>query len=221
MGNLVQIVEQRIRKALAGIRLAFRAQITRIDTQGGVQTTQLAGLKPETLEDVELFQHYGLTSVPPEGAMAIVLPLGGQTTHGIILATEHSAYRLQGLASGEVALYTDEGTRIVLRRGKIIDVTCETYNVNCKNYHVSASDSATFTTPNLDASDQVTAAGIINGNGGITLRGGTDGETARIEGNITHTGGILSSSDVEIDGVKHGTHKHDTPSGLSGGPVNG
>jgi len=52
-----------------------------------------------------------------------VLPLGGRTSDGIMIATEHSSYRLQGLESGEVAIYTDEGASIVLKRNRIISVT--------------------------------------------------------------------------------------------------
>lgn len=29
------------------------------------------------MQDVELFQHYGYTSNPPQGSMAVVLPIGG------------------------------------------------------------------------------------------------------------------------------------------------
>ncbi|TXE27154.1 phage baseplate assembly protein V [Serratia marcescens] len=221
MADFIQMIERRIAKALRGIRLAFRAEITRINTTGGVQTTQLAGLEAENLEEVEMFQHYGLTSVPPEGAMAIVLPLGGDTTHGIIITTEHSAYRLQGLASGEVALYSDEGTSVVLRRGKILEANCETFNMNCKNFNVNATEKATFTTPNLYATGQLTSDGQITGNGGMAIKGGEGGKAASIEGNVEHTGGTFSSPDIEVGGVKQGTHKHNTPSGLSDGPVNG
>ncbi|MGL9773279.1 MAG: hypothetical protein ACR5LG_03135 [Sodalis sp. (in: enterobacteria)] len=51
-----------------------------------------------------------------------------------MIATEHSIYRLQGLANGEVALYSDEGAKIVIRRKRIIEVECDEYRVKCKRY---------------------------------------------------------------------------------------
>ncbi|MGL9773354.1 MAG: hypothetical protein ACR5LG_03655 [Sodalis sp. (in: enterobacteria)] len=60
--------------------------------------------------------------------------LGGRTRHSIVIATEHSIYRLQGLANGEVALYSDEGAKIVIRRKRIIEVECDEYRVKCKRY---------------------------------------------------------------------------------------
>ncbi|MGL9774685.1 MAG: phage baseplate assembly protein domain-containing protein [Sodalis sp. (in: enterobacteria)] len=39
---------------------------------------------------MELFQHYGLTSVPPASTMAVVLPVGGRTRHSIVIASKHS-----------------------------------------------------------------------------------------------------------------------------------
>ncbi|EJW6148253.1 phage baseplate assembly protein V, partial [Escherichia coli] len=43
---------------------------------------------------------------------------------------------------------------------------------------------------------------------------------ATFEGNINHVGGVITSVDVTINGVKIGTHKHDTPHGMSDTPVN-
>jgi len=220
MPDFSGLVDKRIRKALSGLRLAFRGVLTRITTKGGVQTAQVSGLAPEGLEGIEMFQQYGFTTVPPEGAMAIVLPLGGRTSHGIVIATEHSSYRLQGLESGEVAIYTDEGASIVLKRNRIIAVDCDEWLLNCKKYAVSASESATFTTPELSTSEKLTAQGLISGNGGMAIKGGEGGVTATFEGNISHTDGTITSVAVTINGVKIGTHIHDTPDGPSGKPHN-
>ncbi|MFK3910878.1 phage baseplate assembly protein V [Enterobacter cancerogenus] len=220
MPDFSGLMDKRIRKALSGIRLAFRGVLTRITTTGGVQTAQVAGLAPEGLEGIEMFQQYGFTTVPPEGAMAIVLPLGGRTSHGIVIATEHSSYRLQGLESGEVAIYTDEGASIVLKRNRIIAVECDEWQLNCKKYSVSASESAAFTTPDLSTSAKLTAQGLISGNGGMAIKGGDGGVTASFEGNISHTGGTITSVAVTINGVQIGTHIHDTPDGPSGKPRN-
>lgn len=155
-------IDSRINGALNRIRKAFRGVLTRVNSAGDVQTIQLKGLSGEQLQDVELFQHYGFTSNPLPGSMAILLPLNGMTSHSIVIATEHGKYRLKALKPGEVALYTDEGASIVLKRGKIIDVTCDEYNVTTKkynvkseNYNVAASTKAEFDTPLLKGTNEI------------------------------------------------------------------
>ncbi|WP_080244575.1 phage baseplate assembly protein V [Salmonella enterica] len=156
-------VDQRINTALNRIRNAFRGVITRVNSAGPAQTIQGKGLDPEPLQDIELFQHYGFTSNPLPGTMAVVLPINGKTSHGIVIATEHGRYRLKELKPGEVALYTDEGCNIVLKRGKIIEANCDDFIVNAKNkysvntadYDVNATNKANFDTPLLKATNDL------------------------------------------------------------------
>ncbi|QKJ05462.1 phage baseplate assembly protein V [Yersinia bercovieri] len=199
-------VDGRINAALNRIRKAFRAVLTRVNSDGQIQTVQARALAGEQLQDNELFQHYGFTSNPLPGTMAVILPLGGATSHGIVIATEHGAYRLQGLKSGEVALYTDEGAKIVLKRGRIIDVECDIYRVTCKNYEVNAENQADFNTPMVNASEQVTAQAKITGNGGMAIKGGTG---ATFEGNIEQTGGnYVTEGDVQAGDISLTGHHH-------------
>lgn len=200
-------IERRINGALTRIRLAFRTRLTRVNSDGPLQTFQAKGLAGESLQDSELFQHYGFTSNPLPGTMAVVLPLGGRTSHSIVIATEHAAYRLQALKSGEVALYTDEGARIVLKRGRLIEVDCDEYRVNCKQYVVNAEEKADFNTPMVTASEQVTAQSKITGNGGMAIKGGNG---ASFTGNITQTGGSYSTDgDVKAGNISLTGHHHD------------
>ena len=118
-----------------------------------------------------------------------------------------------------MALYTDEGAKIVLKRGRIVETECDVYRVKCKRYEVEAEENAAFTTPLLTASDKLTVEGKITGNGGMAISGGEKYVTT-FEGNINHVGGVITSVDVTINGVKIGTHKHDTPHGISGLPHN-
>lgn len=156
-------VDQRINAALNRIRNAFRGVLTRVNSTGPAQTIQGKGLGSEQLQDMELFQHYGFTSNPLPGTMAVVLPINGKTSHGIVIATEHGRYRLKELKPGEVALYTDEGCNIVLKRGKIIEANCDDFIVNAKNkysvntadYDVNATNKANFDTPLLKATNDI------------------------------------------------------------------
>ncbi|SAZ06111.1 phage baseplate assembly protein V [Citrobacter amalonaticus] len=156
-------IDSRINTALNRIRKVFRGVLVRVNSTGGVQTVQAKGLAGESLQDAELFQHYGFTSNPLKGTMAVVVPVNGKTSHSIIIATEHATYRLKELKSGEVALYTDEGSSIILKRGRIIEVNCDEYIVNARNkyqvntvnYGVTATDKAEFETPLLKGSNEV------------------------------------------------------------------
>jgi phage baseplate assembly protein V len=87
-----------------------------------LQHVQISLLAEEVHDDVERFQNYGFTSVPFPGAEALVVAVGGDRGHSIVVAVDDRRYRLQGLEQGEVALYTDEGDQIVLRRGGQIEI---------------------------------------------------------------------------------------------------
>ncbi|EHD21560.1 MULTISPECIES: phage baseplate assembly protein V [Brenneria] len=204
-------IERRINSALNRIRLAFRVRLTRVNSAAPVQTFQAKGMASESLQDSELFQHYGFTSTPLPGTMGIVLPLGGRTSHSIVIATEHATYRLQALEAGEVALYTDEGAKIVLKRGRLIETDCDEFRVNCKQFVVNAEEKADFNTPMVTASQQVTAQNKITGNGGMAIQGG-DGAT--FDGNIKQSSGdYQTTGDVTAGEVSLKGHIHNGDSG--------
>lgn len=156
--NPIKVIDERIKRHLAGIRLAFRGVITLVKAAGAVQLVQLDGMAGEQLQDAELFQQYGYTSNPPKGAMAIVLPIGGRTAHGIVIATEHGSYRLKSLKPGETALYTDEGDSVILKRGRVMEVTTQTMTVNCATATVNCTGKAT-----VKASGGIDADGMGTG----------------------------------------------------------
>lgn len=207
---MIREIEQRIARRLAGIRLAFRGVVGLVNANGPVQLVQGDALAGENGRDYELFQDYGYTSNPPSGTMKIVLPIGGKTSHGIIVATENARYRIKGLKSGEVAIYTDEGDSIILKRGRLIDVTTDTLRINAKVMEVNAATKIDFKTPMVNCSEQVTVQHRINGNGGMAIENtnGT-GAAATIEGAINQTGGGFSTdTDVTIQGRSQLHHKH-------------
>lgn len=114
------MIERAIDKAMGRVRTAFRAVLTAIDSSAPIQLVQADGLAGEQLQDNELAQHYGFTSVPLVGTQLIVLPIGGKTAHGIVIACEHTRYRLKALKNGEVALYDDLGQSVHLTRTGIV-----------------------------------------------------------------------------------------------------
>ena len=87
-----------------------------------LQTLQISALADETLEGLERFQNYGFTSVPFKGAEAVVVFPQGNRDHGIVIAVDDRRYRLKGMANGEVAMYTDEGHYVQIKRGGVVAV---------------------------------------------------------------------------------------------------
>jgi len=107
-----------------------RAILSLINDAGAIQTAQAQLLAEEVLDDVERIQNYGLTSCPPEGSEAVIVFQGGNRDHGLIVAADNRKYRVRGLKSGEVCLYTDEGDQIALKRGNLIEVTTKTLRID-------------------------------------------------------------------------------------------
>lgn len=131
------------------IRLALGRGIVRLVADGGgIQTVQLDLMANETRSKVERFQEYGFTSHPLEGAEAAVIFMGGNRDHGIVIAVDDRRYRLKALEAGEVAIYTDEGDKIHLKRGKIIEISTDELIVN-------AETRVTFNTPLVRASGDI------------------------------------------------------------------
>lgn len=101
------------------LNLVSRAVVSLADDAPKLQVLQLQLLDSETRDGAERFQEYGFTSVPFASAEAVVLSVGGRRDHLLVVAVDDRRYRLRDLQPGEVALYTDEGDRVHLRRGRV------------------------------------------------------------------------------------------------------
>lgn len=211
---MIPQLDQRIRRALSTIRNAFRGRIRRVNSAVPVQLVQLDALAGEQLQAAELMQHYGYTSNPPADTMAVVLPIGGKTAHGIIIATEHGSYRLQMLKPGEVALYTDEGDNITLKQGRITEI-------NTQHLIINASSDVHINTPNYTCTaqqitqdaPQLTHTGTTALNNGFTAQGGS-GRAGYITGTLEATVDLIAAGK---SGAHHRHNEHDA--GVTGEPV--
>lgn len=116
-----------IEKLTAGARgraalMVGRCILKAIGDSKSVQLVQAQLLAEEVHDDVERIQEYGFTSVPKAGAEGVVVFVGGNRDHGLVIAVEDRRYRLKGLASGEVAIYDDQGQKVhITRSGIVID----------------------------------------------------------------------------------------------------
>ncbi|WP_435640337.1 phage baseplate assembly protein V [Micavibrio aeruginosavorus] len=139
--------------ALKGIRqriylIVGRAVLAAVDDGGNHQRVQFSALKGEVKGNVERAQEYGFTSVPMSGARVIFLSMGGNRDHPVAISVDNPALRPKGLQAGEVAIYTDEGDTIILKRGNTVEITTQ-------NLIVKASEKARFETPQLEVTGNI------------------------------------------------------------------
>lgn len=115
-----------------------RAVLTLIKDDPKLQEVQLALLDGESRAIAERFQQYGFTSVPLEGAEAIAVAVGGSRSHMVVLATDDRRHRKTGMQTGEVAIYTDQGDWIHIKRGGEIEIKASSkVRVECPRAELS------------------------------------------------------------------------------------
>ncbi len=129
-----------------------------------------SGRSDETFTNREYFQHYGFTSRPLNGAEGILIKEGNNV---ILIASDDRRYRLQ-IEDGEVALYSDEGDKIHLKRNKEIHITTGGKLV------VDATNEVTINTgtANVNCSGKAT----LRADGGVDIDGGSGNPNGVVQG---------------------------------------
>ncbi|MCU1276553.1 MAG: Phage-related baseplate assembly protein [bacterium] len=164
-----------------------------------MQRVQITLMADEALDGVEHLQSYGFTSNPLPDAEAIALSVGGLRNHVVVIACDDRRYRLTGLQSGEVAMYTDEGDKIVLKRGNIIEITSAT-KVRLVTPRVEMTGNLDVT-GNTVLHGTLNVTGLITGTGGLAISGGAGASLAG--GTLTHDGVNIGKTHVH-GGVQPG-----------------
>lgn len=147
---MIEAIQKLTEDMRGKVRLMVGRAILAVISDGGpIQTAQAKLLADEAHDDMERIQEYGFTSVPLPGAEGVVVFVGGNRDHGLIIATDDRRYRIKGLQGGEVAIYTDEDKaaadhRIIFKRGKEIHLVAGASSI------VMTPTGITITTPNLD-----------------------------------------------------------------------
>lgn len=139
--------------------LLARAVVTGLNTASKCQMLQVDLLAGEPKENVEHLEPYGFTSAPQNGAEGFALFPDGDRSHGVILMVSDRRYRIKGLAAGEVAIYTDEGDSITLKRGKTMVLQTDNLQANTKTCAFNASEKITLNAPLVEATNDMKAGG--------------------------------------------------------------
>lgn len=170
--NLIMGVKSRVMLSVS------RGVVGLVDDSKKLQSIQVGMLTDESRDAVERFQEYGFTSVPKSGAEAVVVCVGGNREHGLVVAVDDRRYRIKGLAEGEVCIYTDEGDKVHLKRGKVVEITTNTLRVNAATaielnaptITATATTKIDLTTPMVTASAAMRAAADITDTYGTNTR---------------------------------------------------
>lgn len=123
-----------------------------------------------------------------------MLNVAGQRASCVALNLGNRRYRLRGLKTGEVALYTDEGDKIVFERGRKIHVTTETFLVDCKTFQgstetlqLTASAGTSIKTPSFSLGGTGSGACVSTFTGSLKTTGDVVAGTVSLQSHV-HTG---------------------------------
>ncbi|MGA5655268.1 phage baseplate assembly protein V [Rahnella contaminans] len=195
-----------------------RAKVTGIDDGYKAQNIQVTVLNGETLDNVERLTEYGLISVPLAGAEAVIGFINAVRDHPVALVVADRRTRIGGLKPGDSGLYHNEGHTILLTENGEIVITGKSLRMeiensisgNCKTFDMTASESASLTSPAIK----------FNGAVETFAQDGESEGTATLNGSLKIIG-TSTAADHVSDGISGAGHTHSgvqTGDGETGGP---
>lgn len=132
--------------------ILVRGTLSLVDGLKKLQELQVKLLAGEIKDGMEHFEPYGFTANAHAGAEVLAGFFGGNRSHGVVICVADRRFRLQGLKSGEVALYTDEGDKLHFKRGREIEIECMVLKVK-------AETAVEFDTPEIRTTGKIVSAG--------------------------------------------------------------
>lgn len=134
-------------------------QITAVNDSGPVQTVQAKLGYAEIHDTRPVLYFFGFTSNPPPGADAALNFIGGDRANGFVVGTGHQTYRLKGLASGEAAIYDQQGSQVYLKADKsvhIVSAAGPTIVINPdQSITITAATKVRVVTPRLEVTGDI------------------------------------------------------------------
>jgi len=145
--------------------------------EGAIKRFSGYGRQSEQFTNREFLQQYGLSSRPLADAEGICLKKGNQI---FLIATDDRRYRV-ALEEGEVAIFTDEGDVVHLKRGN--EILIQTGKLT-----VEASTEVEITAPAMTLTGDVAIVGDVEVTGAIEATGDitSDGSITDATGNTNH-----------------------------------
>lgn len=186
--------------------LLGRGVVESVDDTPMMRTIQAEFLLGDVREGLEHFEPYGFTSRVKEGAEAIGAFFNGDRSHGVVLVTADRRFRLH-VKEGEVAVFDDQGQKVVLKRDGILVETPKNLTATVGGNAVATvsgkttlkSGAVTIDAPSVHITGTLSVDGLITGKGGLAVSGGSG---AAVTGSITATGDITAGS-ISLQGHTH------------------
>lgn len=95
--------------------MVMRAIVDMVDDSKKLQTLQASRSEDITNDDIERFQQYGFSSVPPKDSEALILLVGSNADHPVAVSVDFRDERPTELNANEVALWMKQhGIRMLL-----------------------------------------------------------------------------------------------------------
>lgn len=186
--------------------LLGRGVVESVDDTPMMRTIQAEFLPGDVREGLEHFEPYGFTSRVKQGAEAIGAFFNGDRSHGVVLVTADRRFRLH-VEEGEVAVFDDQGQKVVLKRDGILVETPKNLTATVGGNAVATvsgtttlnSGAVTIDAPSVHITGTLSVDKLIKGTGGLAVSGGSG---AAVTGSITATG------DIQAGSISLQTHVH-------------
>ncbi|EYU13602.1 phage baseplate assembly protein V [Photorhabdus aegyptia] len=123
LNKLIASLQRRVRLLIS------RGVVNIVNDSLKRQNLQVSLLADEAADDVERFQNYGHSSVPPVGSEAIVLSVSGVRQHLVAIAVDNKNSRMGKLKAGDSTLYHLEGHHVLLTENGVVRIQCKRLEV--------------------------------------------------------------------------------------------
>lgn len=155
--------------------MVSRGTLGPIDDSTDLQRGQVTMLAGETRDRVERVQPFGFSSVPLPGSDALIICVGGNRDHPVVVNVDDRRFRPTGLGAGEVCIYSSQtGHRITLKADRSIEIEGE-------NVLIKAAEKVRLETPQLEVTGEVKDR--CDG-GGMTMQAMRDKYNAHTNGGM-------------------------------------
>ncbi len=187
--------------------------ITLVNDSLARQELQIQTLNGEVSSDVERWQNYGHTSVPPDSSETLVLALNGNRSNLAVICAEDKKLRLKGLIEGDSALYHMEGHFFKLTKKGLLTGVGDDFEIEIKRVKIIATESVDIITPLAKFSADVEIGGDLLTKGSTM----TEGDSLTLGDSLTD-GVVTGVSGGLFAGKSSENHKHKENGNITGGP---
>lgn len=122
--SLFRAIERMLQSLANRVKnMVVRGKVRLADDAKKQQRLQVDGFPGGPADDAEHFQAYGFSSIPLDGADAVIVFAGADRHHPLVVAVSDKRYRPTGGEPGEVTVYNHTGAKIKITKDGDVIVT--------------------------------------------------------------------------------------------------